>query len=392
MSGSASPAPRPYTPAFDRGEARYFHGRDNVLKKFRTFLNRSKPASTGTTMMIQAAPGAGKTALLTECARIAGLQGWQVAEMEPIDLLDANELHNAVRSSWKVWRPWLKGMSAGINVGLASVEVEFGRKASTPLAGLKEGTTPLLLLLDEAQELIDIPSEPPLPFMRAKSLLTSIHNGRVTRPVILIAAGLGGTGEAFTRLAMSRSGKGYQIDLAPLRKTPTRAVIQDWLIEEGGAKGDPTIWIDAIAPETHGWPQHIMAYVEPAIDYLKAHTGQMTPAGLDAVIHEGREARKEYYEGRVSEFIVEERETLARALARPGPNEFRYTDILESLSKDVGSERAEQIFVRALHKGVIDKQRGYFVVPIPSMYDWLQQEYGPGRGTLNRSSGRHIPD
>ncbi len=53
----------------DRGKAKYFHGRKEILGNFKERLELvSAEKKYGTTILIQAAPGAGKTALLMECA------------------------------------------------------------------------------------------------------------------------------------------------------------------------------------------------------------------------------------------------------------------------------------------------------------------------------------
>ncbi len=81
------------------GEARYFHGRVKILDDFKELLDRAKDRNSGTSVLIQAAPGAGKTALLYECVRIAGGRGYAVAEVEPTWFLDPKTLYKSIRSS-----------------------------------------------------------------------------------------------------------------------------------------------------------------------------------------------------------------------------------------------------------------------------------------------------
>ena len=57
----------PVTAAFDRGPAKYFHGRKQILNDFNELIARANLTDSGTTFLIQGAPGAGKTALLAEC-------------------------------------------------------------------------------------------------------------------------------------------------------------------------------------------------------------------------------------------------------------------------------------------------------------------------------------
>ena len=135
---------------------------------------------------------------------------------------------------------------------------------------------------------------PPLPpdqYGIATGLLNAIHNGRLGRPVILIAAGLETTAEAFGKLGISRFEGDARVELGALGKEAEHAVLYDWITEDGKATGDTTAWIDSIAKETHGWPQHILSYVKPALDQLHADKGVMTAEGLATVLEAGRARR-----------------------------------------------------------------------------------------------------
>ena len=137
----------------ERGQARYFHGRVKILDNFKELLERAKRENSGTSVLIQAATGAGKTALLTECGQIAGERGYAVAEVEPSWFLDPEALCESIRSSWQNWIAWLQQGAVNIDLGAFKTELVVGRGARTPLDVIKKGKGPLLLLLDEAQRL-----------------------------------------------------------------------------------------------------------------------------------------------------------------------------------------------------------------------------------------------
>ena len=59
-------SPNPTTGFSDRGPAKYFHGRREILSSFHELLLHANQNRGGTTFLIQGAPGAGKTALLAE--------------------------------------------------------------------------------------------------------------------------------------------------------------------------------------------------------------------------------------------------------------------------------------------------------------------------------------
>lgn len=46
------------TAAFDRGPAKYFHGRKQILHDFNELVELATQADSGTTFLIQGAPGA----------------------------------------------------------------------------------------------------------------------------------------------------------------------------------------------------------------------------------------------------------------------------------------------------------------------------------------------
>ncbi len=105
---------------------------------------------------------------------------------------------------------------------------------------------------------------------------------------MLVAAGLGGSTEAFRQVGVSRFDGGRKIELGTLEREATRAVIRDRLVNDGGVDMDTTEWEEKIAQQTYGWPQHIMAYVWPAIRYLKENDGPMSAKGLDIVLRKRR--------------------------------------------------------------------------------------------------------
>ena len=354
----------------ERGEARYFHGRVKILDDFKELLGRAKTGNSGTSILIQAAPGAGKTALLHECARIARAQQWQTAKINPDGLFDPAELSKSLRLPLPAKRQETK---MGGNVKVLHQESTSEHYPPTTLDILKSRRKPLLLLLDEAQTTAAvIPQSNQEQFTSALKFVTTIHNGEVEMPVVLIAAGLGATAAAFDSLGISRFDPGCRINLGPLCEGARRAVIQDWLLEEGETKGDPAPWIRAIAHETHGWPQHIMAYAWPALKQLKLTEGELTPEGLK----EGRKGRIEFYEARVDEFESKELCCIASAVADVKPGErVRKKNVMNSLLQTFSKEKAEMIFKRALHKGVLDKRKNDYVIPIPSVHDWLVSNY-----------------
>ena len=238
------------------------------------------------------------------------------------------------------------------------------------------GSQPLLLILDEAQRLSGKSAPPKDQGDAVGDILAAIHNGKLGRPVILLAAGLGTTLKAIGEFRVSWFAEKCFVELGALNKGAERAVIQDWIKKEGGAKGDPTEWIDAIARETHGWPQHIQSFARRAADQLTANDGVMTPGGLSAALEAGREGRKVYYKQRVFDFRVDQLRSLARAIATiPQGASAEYRDIVSSLAQEYGEDGADDLFKRLETEGLLAQSGMGYAVPIPSMHAWLTDEH-----------------
>ncbi len=369
----SSSFPSGFTP--DRGPARYFHGRAQELSAFRGLLRHSIQDKGGTTFLIQGAPGAGKTALLIECEKLAQKRGWETARIHSEALWSAAALRGCLGGK-KL--PSVTGGTLQISMTvLAKLGITVDRDRKTTLDILETGKTPLLLKLDEAQILGEENELPADQIKTVRRVLNAIHNSELNRPVILIAAGLGTTKAAFGALGISRFSGGAFVKLGALDKEAERTVLYDWLKKEGKAKGDPTAWIDAIAQETHGWPQHILAYTDPlAVTELQARGGEMTTEGLTAVLEAGRARRAAYYEQRGDEFRGDQIRCLAKAITCVPPGEpVEYRDIVSSLTVEYGDSEAQRLFQRFLEKGVLEKCGIGYAVPVPSMHDWLVSNY-----------------
>ena len=373
MSKSRHSAPPPLTAAFDRGPAKYFHGRKEILSNFNELTERAVQAKSGTTFLIQGAPGAGKTALLEECETMAKDQGWKTAKIDPPALWDPE----ALRDFLGLRKFPITGGSLQIgpkNVASAAITVELTSRTIGKI--LRKGKQPLLLTLDEAQTLGTTSAPPSDQTRTVTNVLKAIHNGNLNHPVILMAAGLGTTVDTFESLGISRfSGKCF-VELGALSKESERAVIHDWLKKDGGARGDPEEWMHSIAQETHGWPHHILSYVEPATRHLRDYDGMMNADGLNTVLEAGRRFRSDYYERRVDDFHGDQIQCLAKSIAnRPSGYPVLRRDIMSSLTKEYGASEAEQLFQCFLEKGILGKRGVGYAIPIPSMHNWLENEY-----------------
>ncbi|MCY4001373.1 MAG: ATP-binding protein [Bacteroidetes bacterium] len=359
-------------PAFDRGPTPHFHGRVHILDEFSILLERAMRTHMGTTFIIQGAPGAGKTALLHKMGGDAP-KPWQVVRIDPDALWDTNWLMHALDRGGEFN---ISEVTGGVSLaGYVKGDVTSVPVLKNPISVIKQWNAPLLLILDEAQTLAEGNKPEGKDRSIATNLLKHIHNGEMGRPVVLLAAGLGTTLGAFESLGLSRIGLKCDVKLGSLSSTSTRAIIQSWLTEDGRSKGDTATWVEEIAQESHNWPQHIAAYVEPALRHLQAHRGHLTPTGLSKVLELGRKGCASYYEQRVRKFDGDDVMLFAEAVFDIGIGKpFTKKMILSKFKEEYGAKKAESLFRNFIEKGIIAQDGYTYSIPIPSMHDWLKSE------------------
>ncbi len=358
----------------DRGPARYFHGRKEILCDFSDLLGRSTKENNGTTFLVQGAPGAGKTALLEEMALNAMEKRWGVVK------INFDDLYNPVHMAQTLGKPYVSRKQTSIKadlklLGAGHLEEVAGEAGVSHVLERMHPRRGVLLILDEAQyvgRFYDTPNE-----VLVSSTLNRIHNGDFPHPVILLAAGLGHTEEAFNSLGISRFKGGCFVELGSIDKESERAVIQDWLVKEGGAKGNPASWIDAIAQETHGWPQHITAYGDAAAKQIQNDQGEMIPEGLKVVHRLGTQRREAYYKQRARGISGIERAGLAKMIQSVAYGSGLCKEDIEGfLSREYDDpDKAKSLFKRAVERGILHSQDELYSIPIPSMRRWLISNY-----------------
>ncbi len=368
----------------ERGSAKYFHGREEII----TSLDRQLEIAVreeyggGTIFVVQGPPGAGKTALLDHCRKRAALRKWQTANIGVTALSKTEEMKERLG---RKWYEAMKGIRVGgeiLSLPATLLRVDFNQNAHSPLQAIRGSRKPLLLILDEAQRLWEENAIPKDLKGEAMDLLECIHNGKTGRPVVLLVAGLGMTRLGLKKLGISRYEDGCFFEMGGLSQEEELAVICDWLFNEGRLSiNEIPPWADAITQETHGWPQHIMAYVKSALVQIDGGNRELKSAGLKAMLSEGRKRREFYYKSRAAGLGDNERISLARIIAEaPLGRKLIQKDILQKLSAEYGREKAEELFQIACADGIFYEEDGGFTVPVPSMSDWFLNNYFPDRG------------
>ena len=368
-----------WTDPLDRGPAKYFHGRKEELRKFQERMEGAIQGQGGTIFLVQAPPGAGKTALVEECKKLADKDRWQTLKVSEIALWNSNELRKLLgrKPDERITgREQKAGLESHL-VGTTGRTITVDSSPSTPLDMLREGESPLLLILDEAQDMADALDLPVQDRQNVKRLLKEIHNGDVGRPLILLAAGLGMTSRVFKSLGASRIDGRSLVELGRLDSGAERAVLEDWFHKDFHIQEGAEEWIKGILDETYGWPHHIISYVRACIVYMKEHGRTLTETGRLSMMETGRELRASYYEQRSAGLEEEARMVFASLVkGQPRGRSMKKKEITSALQKEYTDGQAKEVFDIALGNGVLYEHGGVYTIPVPSMEDWLVKHYG----------------
>jgi len=371
----------------DRGPARYFHGRRKILDNFKGLMSRALTVDGRTTMLIQGAPGAGKTALLEELAIESMEKGWDAFQM------NLEDLYNPVHMAQTLGKPYVSRKQTSIKADAKLVATEHIREVAgdSSVSQVLENLNPnhgVLLILDEAQRIAHFSDSSDK--ISVMATLDNIHNGNINNPIILLVAGLGTTEEAFRTFGIYRFKAGCFIELGALGDDSERAVIHDWIRKEGGAQGNPEPWIDAIVEKTYGWPQHISAYGDAAAKQIQRDHGEMTSAGLDVVYRLGTERREAYYKQRAKGISRKERSSLANLIDTiPIGDGLDREEFETALSQEYDPEKAKSLFEKAVERGILHSQDEIYFIPIPSMRNWLVTNYAHERVEIPQTTLVH---
>ena len=374
----------------DRGPAKYFHGREEIIDTFSSVLEFSREENEGTTFLIQGAPGAGKTALLDVLSRQAKSNGWEIAD------ITIKNLYSPVSMAQSLGEAYVLNSEAALKAGIKFIEgglVESvaGHASSEEILKRLAPENGLILMLDEAQRLHKIPDNSERHTV-ASDTLEMIHNGKLESPVILLTAGLGTSESAYGSLGISRFMRKCRVPLGCLSKESTCAVIRDFLIHEGGVSKPPLVWVETIAERTHGWPQHIVSYADSAAKYLASHRTS-TNEGLNIVLQQGRTEQIGYYKVRLEGIDRKKRHVLAKIFdSVPLGETMELQDIMDALKEEYTEEVAEKLFKKALERGIIDEREdGDYGIPIPSFHSWLVDEYVKGKDKGSDQVHKQLP-
>jgi len=376
-----------YIRAGDRARAGpdpYFVGRESEIAMFLQALeltaanNGNGSAGKDETLLVQGPPGAGKTALLEECAALAAQRpDCAVVRVLPEELGSARGLIEAIDRAVGVPAPTRLGRALherGWQVGPVGVPPSPARPESmAALMKTHEGAWKdrvILLLVDEAQ---NIPSNA----SQARAVISYLHGACRKARILLACCGLGNTQDKLAELGVSRLARERLTTLQPLAVEQAEESLRRVFSTCGvaGAAGERQRWLKTLASLSLGWPQHLRAIAAVALEHLAARRMNVSDGSLDAVAQAAREARERYYDQRLSGVALwrPAYREIAEALRRAEAPHLRLDRIAEIARTHLArwNEPLHTFIANSLRAGVLGAENSRYSIPIPSFADHL---------------------
>ena len=402
-----------YLRSDDRGEGLqdrtpFFEGRDEPLQGFEDVIaNVSEGIRAGQTLVVQGAPGAGKSALLEECVdrlvRRSSAEGllWVPVRVTADEFEDPMDIHRRIRGMLAEYTgdknlvERRRIASSGFQIG-AMIEGSGGHISRSKT--YEPGSPPtykdlnaelakkypearILLLLDEAQNLTKKGE--------TSKVVPALQQGGFGIPAVLACFGLSDTEETLMGLGLSRPGRERKFNLLPLSDDEVRASVQRAFGYFGEDTPVPDPWADEAVQASSGWPQHMKVAVLEAIrEASRAKKEKRDPVWPEQRISE---AKRNYYSARLV-VAGPEYGSLYAELARFGEVPLEKEQIQSLYGSYVRSQRAKypdydppafnEFLRKTVHAGVLSDTSEGYVIPIPSFRNYIEDRFSLPKPSL----------
>lgn len=399
----------------DRAPPIHFAGRGNELG---TILRRSINPLPGNTIVVQGAPGAGKTALLREAATQFSDSGGRALFYES-PWRKEGEVHvlrNLAVASFKtdpgvfattnVSSKSTQGKLFGIGGSLTKTEQKTPIELADWTAFLNQygnsaaKARPVLILIDESQNFEKDAGELP----------RHLHTQSVF-PFTLVCGGLSDTRDRLREIGISRLGSDATLRIVTLAQDEAKESISGalhWTLDKCSeppirhSARDIEQWVSALADASMAWPQHITSYLMGAWRSLadSERLDLSEEQNLKTALAHGEQLCCAYYDERIGFAKVDPRIALAvhRALLDNDQGALGQATVYNAIQKAVKNLDPPSAQIHSenhpdtlscyramLKSGIIEEcdAIGNLGVPIPSMTVYLERIVaGLGRAHL----------
>lgn len=403
----------------DRSSPVHFAGRASEMAAILSTVANAQPGAAGLTLVVQGAPGSGKTALLREAARrfeAAGNGNRAIYIGDPWPAAANRQTLERIASAAFGIPPGefrnTETSSRGARMSASVVQASNMRSQTTSPAMLNSwldfenafaprvaDCARTLVLVDESQNFED------------GTLLRALHTQH-TFPFLLVCGGLSNVRDRLMELGISRLSNNAVMHLGSLEGSDAREVALRtlrWTVEQGTV---PPIrhthrqvadWADAIAEASMGWPQHLSSYLTGMWQALaESESVELSSRNMEAALRNGGLLCAAYYADRITAAKVDPRIALAVHQALAGSGLDAYDRAFEAIEAAVaGLPRSARLahdhnhpsgtvecLARLLKSGVVETKRDGFSMgsPIPSMTEYLRRV---SRAIAGDGSGQH---
>ena len=366
----------------ERGPPSHFAGREAELTLMRRRLDVAltdpKAAMRGM-LLLTGVPGIGKTFLLDHFAtHAAGNKRVRVLPLNPTHLTSAEGLlaliGEALGDKGKFARragvdDKITGVRAGVpGVLTAGVNLD-GHRPSLDFVHMLQATSglrasrnkALIVTIDEVQSM-DARSAPQM---------QALHFGQHGCPILTIAAGLQHSQSVLSDFGVSRM---TSHRMKPLSGAESHQAIYHGLRKLGVAVAEDVA--ERFAAASMGFPQHIQMHIDAARRIHNEGRDVNAPKAVDDVLGMGRQAREDYYSGRLMAMRggAEKLVPLVECMVEREADAIAY-DEAESM---VGSE----VLNAAVQRGVLTQDElGLLSFGIPSFRTYMIRQVQRFRAT-----------
>ena len=325
--------------------------------------------------VIQAPPGAGKSALLREAARIAEDERAVVFDVPPVALDSPEGLRGGVLRQLEYrdrWRDWIPEVKVGVSAG-AEASTEIGGSVATAarvfLDGLEslsrrcgpDGERPscVLLLIDEAQKLAERPRG-------TVDLLLGALRERTGLRTVTVLAGLPDTVDALASPSLGRAQ--VQFGLGALHRDESVGLLGLWLADNG-FRAESGERLDAIAEHAQDWPEHLTHHIRAMVQAAAENGGVVDAEVVERTNAAAGEPMQVYYEGRLrvmrGRAAADHRALMVLAVAARELGGGLSDQLAQQLIEAAGA--VPELSTRLERAGVLVSDRGRSRFAIPSL-------------------------
>ena len=399
----------------DRGESVVFVGRDTELRRLGGYLRslQNKFAMEGShrgdghTVLFEACPGMGKTALLAQFrhrAELAGLPAIRITHRHLTSFeafasrlkagLDSTVRRNRNAAAVRVAKALLPGVNAMFGAdaaeatAAATIAVELLSHAGQVLK--RDRRPPLAITIDEAALLDE----------RHRDVLVEMHEGTLDWPILPVLAGTHGARQALKRAGVYRLGRERHVGLECLLKHNAHLAFPALcdVFGIGLEPDDVERWASRIATDSNGFPQHVNVGLVSAAEELLAANEQGRAPDIKRAAAQAAHRRDDYYRDRLGGELPRYGTALvaaAKAIRKRSPGKAHRNAVeaafLSAANKDRAAHRLpplqageeSRLITRAIENGVFQPAAaGSLELSIPSMGRYIERTYGERGGQV----------